>query len=451
MKPAYGILSWMGRMRGAWLGCALIFWLSGCGDTPSVGPDGPAEVTEMAEKSTVASDSAPKSTASRISSEPISNPHEITVTSAVQQPTEEQTTASDLTADVAATDWLFFRGDFAGRGYVKSATLPEKLDVVWEYWEPKCSYETSPVVCDGRVVTTDLDGMVRCLQLSDKKLLWKTPTKFGFTASPSIRNGKIYVGDNDGKFRRLDLATGAIDWEYQANAQIDSAANFQGDHVIFGSQDANVYSLNTADGSLAWKHTIDDQVRCSIVVDAGRTAVAGCDAMLHVIDANNGTGLAKIELSSQTAVAPAMVGPLAYFGMENGEFVCAHMEEKKILWTWKDERQEASIRGSASVADDVVVFGNRGNRVVCLDRMSGEVRWTYRAKRSVESSVLIVGERVYVGDTAGNFMVLGLKDGNLLQNIELSGGITSAPCLSGNRLLVATQEGIVYCLGATDK
>lgn len=422
MKIVLDILHRTGR-NARWLGCVLFVSLVGCGDTPNAGP------TRSADAATVTEAPAPTD----------------------PQPTSEQASGVESTPTVAASDWLFFRGDFAGRGYVATAKLPEKLEVVWEYWEPKCSYETSPVVCEGRVVTADLDGMVRCLQWSDKKLLWKTPTKFGFTASPSIRDGKIYVGDNDGVFRRLDLATGAIDWEYQANAQIDSAANFQGNQVIFGSQDASVYSLNTADGSLAWKHTIDDQVRGSIVVDAGRTAVAGCDAILHVIDANDGTGLAKIELASQTAVAPAMVGPLAYFGMESGEFVCASMEEKKILWTWKDERQDASIRGSAAVADDVVVFGNRGNRVVCLDRMSGEVRWTYRTKRSVEGSVLIVGQRIYVGDSAGNFMVLGLNDGNLIQNIELSGGITSAPCLSGNRLLVATQDGIVYCLGGSQE
>ncbi len=348
----------------------------------------------------------------------------------------------------ASTDWLFFRGDAAGRAFVPQTKLPANLDVIWEYWEPKCSYESSVVVCEGQVVVADLDGMVRCLNLADKKLLWKTPTKFGFTASPSIRKQKIYIGDNDGMFRCLDLKTGTIDWEFQANAQIDSSANFIENQVIFGSQDANVYCLNETDGTLKWKHTIDDQVRCSIVIEGQRTAVAGCDAMLHVIDASNGNGLAKIELSSQTAVAPTMLGSLAYFGMESGEFVCADMEDKKIVWTWKDERQDAAIRGSAAVTDTSVIFGSRGSRVICLDRKTGEVKWTYRSKRPIDASALVVGDRVYLGDTAGNFMVLDVNSGELVQSIELSGGIMSAPCLTGDRLLLTTQEGIVYCLGA---
>lgn len=383
-------------------------------------------------------------TASQPASQPDESPAVLTT---FQQDSPGQTTA----ASVPASDWLFFRGDFAGRAFVPGAKLPEKLDVIWEYWQPKCSYESSPVVSEGQVIVADLDGMVRCLNLADKKLLWQTPTKFGFTASPSIRNKKIYIGDNDGMFRCLDMKDGTIDWEFQANAQIDSSANFFDDQVIFGSQDANVYGLNMADGTLQWKHTIDDQVRCSIVIEGNRTAVAGCDAILHVIDASNGTGLAKIELSSQTAVAPTMFGPLAYFGMESGEFVCANMEEKKNVWTWKDERQDAAIRGSAAVTETAVIFGNRGNRVVCLDRHNGEVKWSYRAKRGIDASVLVVGDRVYVGDIAGNFMVLNVDDGQLLQTIELSGGITSAPCLTGDRLLVTTQEGIVYCLGSKPK
>lgn len=464
---------WIPVCLWAWLGVGF-FGLSGCGDNrqgQQPGTDSatsaqaqPGEKTGMADNEGT---TAPPPTADteRVATELQRAAEPAAGKSVEQQPAVGQPAETKITAEtkptaeqpvpaiesgvaaVAAADWLFFRGDFAGRAFVPGATLPDTLEVVWEYWEPKCSYESSPVVSEGRVIVTDLDGMVRCLKLADKELLWKTPTKFGFTASPSIHKGKIYIGDNDGMFRCLDLLTGKIEWEYQSNAQIDSSANFYEDNVLFGSQDANVYSLNAADGTFQWKHTIDDQVRCSIVIDGQRTAVAGCDAVLHVIDASNGAGVAKIDLTSQTAVAPAMVGPLAYFGMENGEFICADMEEKRIVWTWKDERQEASIRGSAAVTDTAVIFGSRGNRVICLDRQTGEVKWTYRAKRSVESSVLVVGERVYVGDTAGNLMVLNVSDGQLLQNLELSGGITSSPCLTGDKLLVTTQEGMVYCLG----
>lgn len=421
-----------------------LLWTSGCseGDQRSVlNERPPQEAAVMSDAD--AKDSAPDLVGTPSTEDTVAN-H----TNLESQNRQETSPNEAISQPVPATDWLFFRGDLAGRAFVPRSPLPDKLEVIWEFFEPKNSYESSPVVCDGRVIVADLDGMIRCLNLADKQLLWKTPTKFGFTASPSIQNKKIYIGDNDGMFRCLDLTTGSIDWEFQANAQIDSSANFFDKSVIFGSQDATVYCLNAADGTVQWKHLIDDQVRCSIVIDGQRTAVAGCDAMLHVIDASNGNGLAKIEISSQTAVAPTMFGPLAYFGMENGEFVCADMEEKKLVWTWRDERQEAAIRGSAAVTETRIVFGSRGSRVVCLNRHNGELIWTYRAKRSVESSALIVGDRVYIGDIAGNFMVLDVDDGQLLQNMELSGGITSAPCLTGDRLLVTTQEGIVYCLGA---
>lgn len=375
------------------------------------------------------------------------------------QPVDAQDKASQLQAEVVplvnsalpsspVADWTFFRGDGAGRAYVPQSQLPETLDVIWEYWEPKNSYESSPVVVGDRVVVADLDGAIRCLALSDKKLLWKTETKFGFTASPSIRNGRIYIGDNDGMFRCLNLETGAIEWEFQANAQIDSTANFSDENVIFGSYDSSLYCLSQTDGSLVWKHTTDDQIRCSIVIDGRRTAVAGCDALLHVIDVSNGEKLTQVELTSQTAVAPSMVGSRAYFGMESGEFVCADMEQQKLVWTWKDDSREAPIRGSAAVTDDRVVFGTRGNQVICLNRDTGELLWKLATKRSVEGSTLVVGRRVYVGDATGQLLVVDLESGKLLQSVELSGGITSAPALAGDRLIVTTQEGIVYCLGA---
>lgn len=344
-------------------------------------------------------------------------------------------------------NWPFFRGDWAGRGYVGESKLPEQLDILWEYWEPKTSYESSPVVVGQRVVVADLDGMVRCLDLSDKSLIWKTPTKFGFIASPSIQDDRIFIGDLDGTFRCLRLEDGQIEWEFQANAQIDSAANFHGPNVLFGSQDSNLYCLNQKDGTLVWKHQTDDQIRCSIVVDGERTAVAGCDAMLHVINVSDGSGLAKIEVSSQSASAPAMVGDRAYVGLESGEFICADMKEGKILWTWSDEQREAAIRGCAATNDKVAIFGNRGNRINCLDLETGNPVWQISTKRRIDGSVVIVGDRAYVGDVQGNLLTISVSDGTILQTIELDGGIVGGPCVVGDKLLVATQEGYVYCLG----
>jgi outer membrane protein assembly factor BamB len=82
-----------------------------------------------------------------------------------------------------------------------------------------------------------------------------------------------------------------------------------------------------------------------------------------------------------------------------------------------------------------------------LDRATGEVRWQFNTQRSVEGSALVVGPRVYIGDSAGNLMVIAVDTGELVQKLELSGGIPGSPCLVGDRLLVATQEGSVYCLG----
>ena len=364
-------------------------------------------------------------------------------------PSAEPKAAEDAVppALTKAVDWPFFRGDWAGRGYVGESKLPEQLEILWEYWEHKTSYESSPVVVGQRVVVADLDGMVRCLDLSDKSLIWKTPTKFGFIASPSIQDGRIFIGDLDGTFRCLRLEDGQIEWEFQANAKIDSAANFHGPNVLFGSQDSYLYCLNQTDGTLVWKHQTDDQIRCSIVVDGERTAVAGCDAMLHVINVSDGSGLAKIEVSSQSASAPAMVGDRAYVGLESGEFICADMKEGKILWTWSDEQREAAIRGCAATNYKVAIFGNRGNRINCLDLETGNPVWQISTKRRIDGSVVIVGDRAYVGDVQGNLLTISVSDGTILQTIELDGGIVGGPCVVGDKLLVATQEGYVYCLG----
>ena len=73
-----------------------------------------------------------------------------------------------------------------------------------------------------------------------------------------------------------------------------------------------------------------------------------------------------------------------------------------------------------------------------LIRALGLTRWLTAA-----------GGRVYFGTLSddGLFFVLNLKDGALVQKLELDGAVIGSPAISDGRLVVGTESGTVYCLG----
>jgi outer membrane protein assembly factor BamB len=354
--------------------------------------------------------------------------------------------------DSSAQDWAFFRGDSASTGVAQSR-LPTALEVQWQYKIKNGAFEgTASIVTDPNsptrklVLIGDLDGKLLALDLATGEKAWEFSAEIGFNTTPVVRDGRVFIGNLDGKFFCLDL-NGKEIWNFQANGQIDSSANFFQDNVLFGSQDACLYALNRETGKQVWKYESQDQIRCSITVAEDKAFVAGCDGFFHVVDLKTGTGIGKVEIFSPTGSTPASLGPRVFFGNQAGEFFAINSQDLTTQWTHQAVNDGDSIIGGAAVTDQHVVFGNRNRNVTDLDPQTGAEKWKVTVKSKIDSSPVIVDDRVYVASTDGRLYALALKDGAVLWERQFNGGFISSPAVAFERLVIATNRGVVYCLG----
>ena len=86
-------------------------------------------------------------------------------------------------------------------------------------------------------------------------------------------------------------------------------------------------------------------------------------------------------------------------------------------------------------------------RVLAFDARTGQVRWS-RTIGPTESSPLVVGKRVYVGDWRGKVYALGKLTGRTLWSFQTGDKIKGGVAVSGNRLFVGSYDGHVYALDA---
>jgi outer membrane protein assembly factor BamB len=68
-------------------------------------------------------------------------------------------------------------------------------------------------------------------------------------------------------------------------------------------------------------------------------------------------------------------------------------------------------------------------------------------KSKIVSSPVIADGRVLVGSTDGRFYELKLETGEIVWETELQGGIIGSPAVGFGRVVIATDRGVVYCLG----
>jgi len=354
-------------------------------------------------------------------------------------------------ASLDAADWPVFRGNASQSG-VATSKLPDKLAIVWQFKAGRNgAIEGAPAIADGVVYVGSFDEHLYAIDLESGKQKWKTklaPIK----GSPSVQKDRVYVGDIDGKFYCIGAADGRTIWTFEMGAEITSGANFYKDLILIGSHDQTLYAIDK-DGKKRWEVKTDGPVNGSPAIVGNKTFVAGCDSILHILDADTGKELNGIDLGGQAAATAAVDGDSLYVGTMTNEVLGIDLKKNEIIWKFEAPKRKLPFYSSAAITEKLVLVGGRDKHLYGLDRKTGNEVWSFLVDEKIDGSPVVVGDRVYFGTLSddGIFYVLDAKKGTEIQRIELDGPVIGSPAVGENCLVVGTENGVIYCLGSPKK
>jgi outer membrane protein assembly factor BamB/HEAT repeat protein len=118
----------------------------------------------------------------------------------------------------------------------------------------------------------------------------------------------------------------------------------------------------------------------------------------------------------------------------------------RLLWTSRDVGR---VVGTPIVKDGLLYVGDLGGTIHCLDAATGAHVWTHETNAPIWGSLLLAGDRLYVGDEDGRMTVLRAgRQKQVLAQIDMDAPLYSPPALSGDTLYLATAERL-YLISAT--
>jgi outer membrane protein assembly factor BamB len=325
------------------------------------------------------------------------------------------------------------------------ASLPDQLEERWTF-KTGNTVEGAPAIVQDTVFVTSLDKHLYALDLKTGQEKWKV--KLGpMRASPAVQGNRLVVGDSNGKVHCLDL-TGKILWTFETEGEITAGANFHRENILIGSHDSTLYYLDSS-GKKLWDFKIDGPVNGSPAVIGDVTFVAGCDSILHAVDLKTGKELWNVDLEGQAAATAAILKDHAYVGLMTNQVVSIDLKAKKKAWTFEPVRRSQPFYASAAATDKLIITGSRDRKVYALDRITGAEKWSFITEGQVDSSPVVVGNKIYVGALSSTceFYVLDLETGKKLQELTLDSAVTGSAAVGPDCLLVGTEKGTVYCLG----
>lgn len=346
-------------------------------------------------------------------------------------------------APLFAADWPTFRGSDRSGISSENDLLKE-----WPEAGPKLLWQAkgagrgyaSAAIADGRVyslgdgasIADDNDEYLTCFSDTDGKRVWSTktgsawnegqPTWQGSRATPTVDGERVFVITPAGLIVCCGTKTGEVQWKHDLKADFGgkkadgwgySESPFvDGDQVVCtpGGEETTMVALNKNDGSVIWK-----------AVNPG----------------DKGAG--------HSSIVPAKVGgKKIYVQNMGGGPIGVAAETGELLWAYKMNPPTAFIP-SPVIKDDLVFstagYGLGGALIRQVPKGNGkfEVKEIYPAKPDIankQGGVVLIGDYIY-GGADGNNVVLCIE--------LMTGDIKwKARGAGSNSIAVAAADGLLY-------
>jgi outer membrane protein assembly factor BamB len=200
------------------------------------------------------------------------------------------------------------------------------------------------------------------------------------------------------------------------------------------------------------------------VIGYGRLYFTNNAGVMFAVNAKTGKRAWKFDSRRCVASSPAIDDHTVYQSFMNkppcnskvnpgrleGEVIAFAAGFGKIRWRTRIGPTESS----PLVAGGRVYVGDWRGRVYALDAKTGRVRWTFAGKGRIKGGVAVSGKRLYVGTYDGYLYALNVNTGRLIWRARSQdrfggrGQFYSTPALAYGRVYIGSTDGKVYSFGA---
>lgn len=305
------------------------------------------------------------------------------------------------------------------------------------------------------------NGVLSCIDKNSGKPVWRTifdnnalylaERRYDFAdyyhSSPIVHNNVLYIGSGSGLMQAFKAENGELLWQFKAGDIIHSTPVVVKGKLCFGSYDGNVYALNISDGSLAWKFkTVGQQyfpkgeINTSPVANNNTIFIGSRDFNTYAINASGGqANWNKVFLA--WAPSYAANDTVVYVGTSDDRLFMA-LDARNGHEIWKIDAK-FNIFGSCAITKTSLYVGTIWGRLLAVDPKTGNIQWSFETDGFKANHDRFFKKDDSFRDDIGSILRSPIE---WIGAEYKMGGIWSTPLVIGDKIIVTTTEGIVYCL-----
>ena len=291
---------------------------------------------------------------------------------------------------------------FEPRSFVVDATAADRFEVVLAIVpERRVSFDgslqTGAGVAEGWVAVGLRGGRLGLARTDGSaRATHELPGLRAVDSTPRVQHGRVFFTTNENTVECVGVQAGIAvrGWPVQLRSPAATELALAEGRVAVVDRDSVLHCWEQATARRLFAVALESTPSGAPTIDDRQVLVGTMDGRLLVLDATDGSVTRVLRSPAGLSTRVLVDRGTLFFGCADGNVRAVDLAEGRVLWSTNANRMLAD--GDLALARDVVLALAGGNRLLALDRATGNVLGTLAADGELQTGVFVRGGEALV-------------------------------------------------------
>ena len=293
-------------------------------------------------------------------------------------------------------------------------------------------------------------------QYNNVKETWRVQEKSDIGSGGALSSRYFFTTNTNGEIKAIRLSDGGTAWKFGTGAKIYSTPVLSKNTLVGAATNGKVYALNATTGKLIWSFDTHEPVVASPVIYDDRVFIAGSGGKCYSLLLKNGTISWHFdEVIGFVETIPLIYNNLIIFGTWENRLYALDKKTGGVVWLWHNDVSNRMLSPAACVpvaANNRIFVVSPDRKMTCLDAITGNVIWRSGFdKDNVRESMGLSADKTMIYAKTMDGDVIGISasgnEGKITWRAGLNTGYDIAPGViveAGGVVFIPTDKGLIY-------